>query len=95
MYLFVSNAGLNTKNLWVMNRDDLQAEYLDDLLFADGFDDAILGVTVDGIVAYDVTKMVQICMGMGMTRDEAWDYLSFNVFGAYVGEKTPIYVEVV
>ena len=27
-----------------------------------------------------------------MTDEEAWEYLEYNVFGAYVGDKTPIYV---
>ncbi len=29
----------------------------------------------------------------GMSHEEAWEYLEFNTFNAYVGENTPIYIE--
>jgi hypothetical protein len=28
-----------------------------------------------------------------MTEEEAWDYYSFNMLGAYVGESTPVFLE--
>jgi len=66
----------------------------DDLLFADEFDDAIIGVS-DGRVCYDKEMMVHIlCTKDDMDRDEAYEYLEFNTWGAYIGEKTPLYIDV-
>ena len=46
-----------------------------------------------GIVVYDGNKMAKELMYQhNMTDEEAWEYLEYNVFGAYVGEKTPIYI---
>ncbi len=65
---------------------------------AEGFDDAIIGIT-DGAFAptmrlvYDIDKCVDILMRRdGMTREEAMEFFTFNVSGAYVGEGTPLYV---
>jgi len=64
-------------------------------LFADGFDEAIIGLDTSGDVfrvIYDREKMAEMLEEDGMTTMEAWDYLEYNVFGAYVGEGTPMYV---
>tara|TARA_R100000908_G_C3740160_1_gene136944 strand:- start:971 stop:1264 length:294 start_codon:yes stop_codon:yes gene_type:complete len=77
-------------------RERLVEYFGDDLLFADTFDGAIIGVAVgcdSGRVAYDTKKMAQICIQQGMTEEEAWEYLEFNTFSAYVGENTPLYIE--
>ena len=72
----------------------------DRTLFADGFDDAIIGLwndTSTGInrVVYDGTKMVDILTDDdGMPEDQAMEYLQFNTFNAYYGKGTPIYVTV-
>ena len=68
------------------------------LLFADGFDKAILGVgwSFDKplAVVYDKHKCIKILMkGDKMSRTDAEEYFSFNVEGAYVGEATPVFVE--
>lgn len=68
------------------------------LLTADGFDDAIIGVIYtsdcNGHVVYDKEKMKQTLMtGDDMTEDEALEYLEYNVYGAYMGEHTPLYMD--
>jgi hypothetical protein len=74
-----------------MNREDLDYE---GLLFADGFDEAIIGVEERaGVVAYDIDKIIEILM-REMTEDEAVEYFEFNILGAYVGEKTPVYIKI-
>lgn len=65
----------------------------DELLFADGFDDAIVGVS-DGRVCYDKQLMVEILVRDDWDESESWEFLEFNTWGAYVGEKTPIYIDV-
>lgn len=80
-----------------MGRRDLALEQVDgeELLFADGYDDAILGVVYrDGtnVVVYDRTKVLQI-LEKDMTPEEAVEFFEFNVAGAYVGPQTPIFLE--
>jgi len=64
-------------------------------LFAEGFDDAIVGVQADSeIVIYDKSKMIQVLVNEGMNDLEAIEYLEYNVWGAYVGVHTPIYIDI-
>jgi len=76
-------------------REQLAAEYEHfgvDLLFADGFDQAIIGVdAVNFRVIYDYDTMVEVLISDGMSKEESIEYLDFNVLCAYVGEQTPIY----
>ena len=82
------------------NANMLAEQYSDvDLLQADGFDEAILGVVFDNMnavprLAYSITKCVRILVDRdNMSPDEAREYFDFNVQGAYMGEQTPIWVE--
>tara|TARA_R110002051_G_scaffold294623_1_gene360093 strand:- start:55 stop:357 length:303 start_codon:yes stop_codon:yes gene_type:complete len=79
-------------------REKLVEHFNDDLLFADSFDDAIVGVAVgndSGRVVYDAEQMVDILVQKeNMSREEALEFLEFNTFCAYVGERTPIYVNI-
>ena len=78
-------------------REQLANRYSDDLLFADGYDDAIIGVAIGfdaSRVIYDVQKMIESCMkNSNISYDEAAEWLDYNTFGAYVGPDTPIYME--
>ena len=66
-------------------------------LFADGFDDAILGFSHEWTetpkVVYSKLKMIEVCEEEGMSVEEAIEYLEYNVWGAYVGDGTPIYAD--
>ena len=78
-------------------REDMAIEWGDnDLLFADGYDDAIIGVCLGhdaGRVVYDVDKMIEVCMrDTGMEYEQTWEWLEYNTFGAYAGERTPLYL---
>jgi len=68
-----------------------------DLLKADGFDDAILGV-VERIgtqaICYDQDKVIDILIERdGMTYEEAIEYFEYNIAGAWVGESTPFFLQ--
>ena len=67
----------------------------DQTMFADGFEDAIIGLDTSNEifrVIYDREKMIDILVFRDdMTSEDAIEYLEYNVFGAYVGEGTPIY----
>lgn len=77
-------------------REKLAEHFGDDLLFADSFDDAIVGVAIgndSGRVVYDAKQMADILVQKeNMSQEEAWQYLEFNTFCAYVGKRTPIYI---
>jgi len=61
-------------------------------LMADGFDDAVIGMCMKTMVLiYDYEKVIEILMKDEMDRDEAEDFFSFNILGAYMGEKTPLF----
>jgi hypothetical protein len=68
----------------------------EDLLKADGFDEAVIGIEINtGRLVYDIFKMRELLIkNDGMSSDDAMEYLDFNVLGAYMGEKTPIYVQI-
>jgi hypothetical protein len=44
-------------------------------------------------VVYSKQKMIDCLVNDGMDLDEAMEYLEFNTWCAYVGDKTPIYVD--
>jgi len=67
-------------------------ENFEDLLVADGYDEAILGVSSKEIVIYSIPKILEILQKDGMDEDEALEFFEFNIEGSYVGEKTPIYM---
>lgn len=62
-------------------------------MFADGFDEAILGVdTCTSRVVYSVRKCYEILKKRdNFTQDEAEEFFAFNVLGVIIGEKSPIW----
>ena len=68
----------------------------DSLLFADGFDDAILGVIErcgqPPVVTYDRDRCIEILMSQGMDYSAAMEHFDFNVSGAWSGERTPAFL---
>ena len=72
----------------------------DDLLWADGLLNAVIGIATraDGlrVVCYSIEKIIEIFMKRdGMTEEEAYEFYEFNVACAWVGDKTPIFVETI
>lgn len=81
-----------------MTKDQLKQLNLDyavNFLKADGFDDAIIGVCRGSILVYDKEKVIEALEKQGMSNDEAWEFFEYNIEGAYVGEQTPIFVELI
>ena len=77
-----------------MNREAI-AEINEEMLFADGFDDALVGYIeragMPSIACYDKYKCVDI-LAEDMNHEEALEYFYFNVLGSYVGENTPCFL---
>lgn len=71
-----------------MKMEDLQA------LTADGFDEAVIGYEpINDIFVYDRSKMIEIAIrDMDLSEQDALEYLEYNVWNAFVGEHTPIYI---
>jgi hypothetical protein len=68
-------------------------EYNPEAMFADGFNDSILGYDTKGRVVYSVDSILETLTERdGMSAEEAQEYFYFNIDGAYVGEYTPIYI---
>ena len=66
-------------------------------LLMDGFDEAFLGfstrINEPMLAVYSWEKMVSILVDRDeMDIEEAYEYIEFNVLGAWVGEQTPIVV---
>ena len=84
-----------------MNRADIEQMADDglvpaDLLFADGFDDCIIGLhrqafDHESCVVYDRDKMIRQLLNQGLTYGDAQEYFDFNIAGAYVGKHTPLF----
>jgi hypothetical protein len=68
--------------------------YDDEILKADGFDEAVIGIDQNSMrLIYSVKKCVEILVLQGMSVEEAIEYFDFNTKGSYVGEKTPIWCD--
>ena len=81
-----------------MSREDIWDQYPDEeFIFADGYDDAILGVdNATPRVIYSTTKCIEtLVANEGMTEEEAVDYFYYNTIraNAYMGDKAPIFCE--
>jgi hypothetical protein len=63
----------------------------EDILKADGFDAAIIGIETNEMrLIYSVSKCIQI-LCRDMDEEDAVEFFDFNVRGSYVGDKTPIW----
>lgn len=68
----------------------------DEMLFADGYDEAILGFSQrcgePAVVVYDRQKVISCLVKDGLSEDEAEEFFEFNVVGAWVGPRTPVFL---
>jgi hypothetical protein len=63
----------------------------EELLRADGFDEAVIGLDDSSMrLIYSKNKCIEI-LCREMSEEDANEYFEFNVKGAYMGEKTPIW----
>lgn len=73
----------------------------------DGYDKAIIGLTDGGQLVYSKEWMVKLLLEADarsfqsaedktgleqMTEEDAWEFLEYNCFCAYVGDQTPLFV---
>jgi hypothetical protein len=84
-----------------MNREILAEQFGEELMFldpAEQFDSCIVGIAhrcgMDPLVAYDQAKVINALIDSGMSQEDAFEWFDVNILGAYVGERTPIFVEI-
>lgn len=66
----------------------------EDILIADGFEEAFLGVAYQfntPVAVFDRDKCIEILTRV-MSLEDAEEYFEFNVQGAYVGKNTPAFI---
>lgn len=73
------------------------AEYNEEALICDGFDEAIIGVAerinLGPVAAYSVEKILDILVERdGMSYEEALEFFQFNIIGAWMGDYTPVFI---
>jgi len=74
-----------------MLQDIIENYYEYDFLIADGFNDAIIGVDEKSMrLIYSVRKCLEILQEY-LDEEDAIEYFEYNVSGAWMGDKTPIW----
>jgi len=81
------------------DHDDGVIEELRGALLMDGFRKALIGfgsqAGQEALAIYSYDKMLDVCINdMGLTEQESYEHLSYNVLCAYVGPRTPIVLTV-
>lgn len=74
----------------------LDLGFNDAIIFTDpSYEDAIIGISLDGNVIYDYDKMIKYLMDKNhMTYDDAVEWIDYNVISQllYVDKKLPIII---
>lgn len=75
--------------------DEIMQCYDDmEFLKAEGFDDAVIGVSQNFQLIYSETKAIRILMDKnGWNYRDALEYFGHNVRDAYIGPNTPIWCD--
>ena len=78
-------------------REELAEIWDQDLLFMSEpeYDDAIIGVMERAggspVIAYDTQKILDI-LERSMPMEDAQEFFEYNILGAYMGDRTPVYI---
>ena len=75
------------------NLCDRVAQFDPEIMLADGYDDCLVGLTLrddQWVALYDATLIIEK-LSQVMTDDEAIEFFEFNITGAYVGPRTPVF----
>lgn len=75
---------------------EIEDKYPDEeFLYMAGYDEALMGVVerinMSPVLCYDRDIVIQI-LERDMDETDALEYFEFNIAGAYVGEKTPMFL---
>lgn len=70
-----------------------------EVLLLDGFDDCLLGVSLDQfkrqiVAVYSYPKIIaQLQKQDGMSQADAYEHFEFNIIGGWLGEGTPLFLD--
>lgn len=68
----------------------------DGYVIVEGFDDAIIGLTSDGRLAYSINGIIEILMSRNNWKyADAFDYFYYSIEDSYVGDKSPIFINLI
>ena len=96
---YIKNRKLRGENMDAKSRLEFIQDNYPDVLIADGFDKAIMGIVerfgMNPVVLYNKNKCINIMIKRdGMTEEEAIEFYYYNIVGAYMGDYTPCFAEV-
>ena len=96
---YIKNRKLRGENMDAKSRLEFIQDNYPDVLIADGFDKAIMGIVerfgMNPVVLYNKKKCINIMIKRdGMTESEAIDFYYYNIVGAHMGDYTPCFAEV-
>lgn len=78
-----------------LTREEVAQCVGEEALFADGFDEALIGHVQRGasmVALYDANKCIEIMITRdGMTEEESREFFDYNVLGTWLGEMTPAF----
>ena len=79
-------------------RDMLAEMHGDKMLFVDGHDNAIIGVTESAgnrptLLVYSTAMVIKNLMEDGMDEEEATEFFQYNISGSWMGKYTPLFVD--
>ena len=91
---------INEKEEYYQSVKNNLADCNNEMLFADGFDEALIGIVEQfgrpPVALYDYNKCVAVLMERdGMEEEEAIEFLEYNTLGAYMGENTPCFATLI
>jgi hypothetical protein len=78
-------------------REELSEEWGQAFLFMSepDYDEAIIGVMEraggESVIAYDTQKILAV-LERSMSAEEAQEFFEYNILGAYMGDRTPVYI---
>lgn len=79
------------------NKITALVERYEDLVLMDGYGDCLVGVCLrfgqEPVALYDRSKVIRHLMKDGMTEEEAVEFHEFNQIGAWVGDRTPAFLD--
>lgn len=77
-----------------MLEEILEIYYDEEILIANGFDYAVIGIdNKDMRLIYSVRKCIEMLLAEGLSHDDAIEHFEYNVRNSYMGKQTPIWCD--
>jgi len=93
--MVTSTTQLYLNKTMISNKRQQIAEINPEAILWDDLDDAVIGITLEGRVVYDIRLLEETVYKNNehhMDIDEAKEWIAYNILSTYVGEWTPIHI---